>query len=88
MSGIDSLITLDLDFSQAVIIWEFNNAPELLQKLAAPYGFPHSEFDRDWIVFVPADVDYQPFLKLGLSQAVFMYTGQGDSKIIVYKEYM
>jgi hypothetical protein len=88
MAGIDSLITIDLAFSQAVIIWEFNNAPEAIQRLAAPFGYPHSEFDQDWIVFVPSDVDYRPFLKLGLSQAVFMYDGQGDSKIIVYKEYL
>ena len=88
MSGIDSLITIDLAYSQAVVIWEFDNAPQAIQRLAAPYGSPHSDFDIDWIVFVPEDVDYHPFLKLGLSQAVFMYDGQAGSKIIVYKEYM
>ncbi len=91
MSSIDSLITLDisdLDFSSAVIIWEFNDAPIAFQKLAAPYGFPHSEFDNDWIVFVPSDIDYQPFLKLALSQSVFLYHIQGESKVIVYREYI
>lgn len=82
MTDINNLLVIDLDFDNAIIIWPYDDAPKVFQKLNAA----HVDGDNDWIVFIPSDLEYESFLKLGLSNYVDVHHMQGDSTVIVYKE--
>lgn len=78
---INSIIE-DLDISGAVIIWKHEDAPKAFQKLNAA----HSEDESDWIVFIPSNINYVPFLNRKKLNQSTVHHLQGDCKLIIYRE--